>query len=664
MTNKQSIICAVLLAVAGPSGAVTLVEDGQPRAAIITPDTLSPAARLAARILRDHIRQISGATLPIEKESAVSGAPAKARAWVLVGEGGRVGELGLSSAKLGPGGMVLHAKGDVLALFGTDARTPTDPDGTRYAVTTFLEDKLGVRWLWPGELGKVVPEAATIRVEDFHREFTPRLAQRKIRDAHYNDRLEAGLKNLGFTAEDYNRRRGEAEKTVSESGDWFGWHRLGGTMNLSSGHAFGHLWEKYHQEHPGWFALQFDGTRDQSRNPERARLCKSNPELIAAIAREKVEEFSKKPGLLGASLSPNDGSANSFCTCPKCEALDAPDAPKVTLWGVGRDGKRTGIPHPSLTDRMVWFWNAIAEQVAKAHPERLLTADAYSVYSTPPVKRELHPNLIVRFVPASYLDETRRRDTVRDWDAWAKAAKRVFYRPNLLLQGRRQGVPVVYVHKFAEDFRRFAHNRMLGTDFDSCAQYWAAHGLNYYVVARLNWDPDADVDDIVGDYCRAGFGPAARTVRAYFNRLEAVTDEIALEQATRREKLTPDQLAEERKQEVTFGADGHPYTPAVLDELGGLLARACAEAAGDEAVRRRIGFLEVAVRWMRVESRAQAMLAARDTADKAAARKRLDERRVLMREIFERHHLALNVAMISWGEDAGWKALGWKPPRQ
>jgi hypothetical protein len=435
-------------------------------------------------------------------------------------------------------------------------------------------------------------------------------------------------------------------------------------MNLNSGHAFGHLWEKHHKEHPDWFALQFDGTRDQSRNPERARLCKSNPDLIAAIARDKIEQLNRNGRLLGASLSPNDGSVNSFCTCPKCEALDAPDAPKVTLWGIGKDGKRVGIPHPSLTDRMVWFWNAIAEQVAKAHPDRLLTVDAYSIYSTPPVKRELHPNLIVRFVPASYLDETRRRDAVRDWDAWAKAAKRIFYRPNLLLQGRRQGTPLVYVHKFAEDFRRFAHNRMMGTDFDACAHYWAAHGLNYYVVARLNWDPDAKVDAIVDDYCRAGFGPAAKTVRAYFDRLEAITNEIAAKQATRREQLTAEQLAEERKKEVVFNVAGHPYAQAVLDELGGLLKKAREEAAGDAIVRRRIEFLEVAVRWMRVESRSHAMLVARDTADRVAAKRLLDERRALMREIFEQHHLALNVAMLSWGEDGGWKALGWKPPRK
>ena len=220
----------------------------------------------------------------------------------------------------------------MLALFGTDARTPSDPHGTRYAVTTFLEDKLGVRYLWPGELGKVVPRRETITVADFQHRFTPKLAQRRIRSMGYHDRLQVGLDRLGFTKEDYERLRADAQRTQAESPDWFGWHRLGGTLNMSGGHAFGHLWAKYGKDHPDWFALQPDGSRDQSNNPDRARLCVSNPDLIAAIAREKIEELNKNPNLLGVSIAPNDGGRPTFCTCPKCEALDSAKGRKVLLW--------------------------------------------------------------------------------------------------------------------------------------------------------------------------------------------------------------------------------------------------------------------------------------------------------------------------------------------
>jgi hypothetical protein len=635
------VVALVLLATtcATPGRAATLVEKGQPRAVIILPERPSPAAEGAARVLRDHLRQMSGAELPIRREDQVTGSPSKDQAWVLVGEGKLTEKLGLTSKDLGPGGIVLSARGQVLALFGADARTPADPDGTRYAVTTFLEDRLGVRYLWPSELGKVVPHRETIVVADFEQRFAPRLAQRRIRSMPHHDRIQVGLDRLGFTKGDYERLRAEAERTRAESPDWFAWHRLGGTLNLASGHAFGHLWAKYGKEHPEWFALQPDGSRDQSRSPDRARLCKSNPDLIAAIAREKIEELNRNPALLGVSLGPNDGGRTTFCTCPKCEALDSPRGRKVLLWDFSK-GPRRDFEHVSLTDRMVYFWNAVAERVAKVHPDKLLVVDAYSVYAAPPVERKLHPNLVVRFASLGYYDDDYRQESLRDWEGWSKAARRIYFRPNLMLAGRRDGMPLLYLHKFGQDFRYLAGHGMTGTDFDSCCHHWATQGLNYYVVARLHWDPEQDVDALVGDYCRAGFGPAAGAVRRYFDRLEALMNEAAA-----------------RKGKATA------FRPEALAGLRKELEQARKDAGSDAVIARRVAFLELGLRWTEIEARAHEYLAD-PKADREAARKTLDERFALMREVFEKTPLALNAAYICWGEDALWARGGWEPPRK
>ena len=74
-----------------------------------------------------------------------------------------------------------------------------------------------------------------------------------------------------------------------------------------------------------------------------------------------------------------------------------------------------------------------------------------------------------------------------------------------MLAGRRDGMPLLYVHKFGKDFRYLADHGMMGTDFDSCCHNWATQGLNYYVVARLHWNPEQDVDAIVDDYLPGGF---------------------------------------------------------------------------------------------------------------------------------------------------------------
>jgi hypothetical protein len=619
--------------------AATLVEKGQARAVIIVPEKATPVVQNAARVLQSHIKQMSGAELPIRTEDKITGSPSNAQAWVLVGASKLTEKFGLSSKGLGAGGIVLSAKGNVVAIFGADAPTSTDPHGTAYAVTTFLEDKLGVRYLWPGELGKVVPRKETITVPDFQHRHTPKLAQRRIRSMGYHDRLQVGLDNLSFTKEHYEKRQADARRTQVESPDWFAWHRLGGTLNMNGGHAFGHMWAKYGKEHPEWFALQHDGTRDQSKSPDRSRLCVSNAELIEAVAREKIDELNKNPHLLGVSIGPNDGGRAAFCTCAKCEALDSAKGRKVLLWDFSK-GDRRDFEHVSLTDRMVYFWNAIAEKVTKAHPNRYLVVDAYSVYAAPPVERKLHPNLVVRFASLGYFAEDYRQESLREWDAWSKAAKRIYFRPNLMLAGRRDGMPLIYVHKFAKDFRYLAEHGMMGTDFDSCCHNWATQGLNYYVVARLHWNPEQDVDALIDDYCQAGFGPAAKSVRRYFDGLEALMDEAA---------------DKKEKPATIFHARG-------LAKLRKELEQAQREAGGDAMIAKRVEFLETGLRWTEIEVAAHAFLADPEKANKAAAKKILDERYILMRQIFWNTPLAVNVAYISWGEDGLWSRLGWKRP--
>jgi hypothetical protein len=637
-TEVLTVITFVLgIGAAHEAQAITLVENHAARATIVLPEKPSAAALQAAKILQSHLKQISGAELAILSEAKIDAA--QKQPLILLGEGRLTKEHGFTTEGLGAGGFHAEAKGDVLALLGTDMSTPSDYWGTVYATTWLLENKLGVRYLWPGETGKVVPKQATITIADFQFRSTPALAQRQIRSMGYNDRLQAGLDRLHFTQQDFERLRKEGAQTTAETNAWFQWQGLGGTLNILGGHAFEYVWPKYGQEHPDWFALQPNGSREPLA-PSRVRLCKSNPELIAALARDKIAEIEANPNVLGVSLCPNDGGRSTFCTCPKCEALDAPGARKVMLWDMTGKERRS-FEHPALTDRMVYFWNAIAEQVGKVHPDKLFTVEAYSVYATPPVQRTLHPNLVVRFAALSYADEQDRQSARGDWDAWAKMAKRIYFRSNCMLAGRRTGMPLIYVHRFADDFRHFVSTGMMGTDLDSCCHNWATQGLNYYVVARLHSDPNQDVDAMIDDYCRAGFGPAAKTMRRYFDKLESVFTGTSA-----------------RHEDANTG-----FTDAVLDELHKLIAQAASETASDPEAAKRVAFIALGAKWTDIETHAQRLLAAPDKPDPALVKRVLDERYAFMREVFEQQPYALSVAYISWGEDAGWGKIGWSAPK-
>lgn len=651
--SSQSIVLALCsLAIAAPASAagLTLVADGKPQALIVLPDAPSAAAKQAAAVLRDHLREISGATLQIVAEKALgetsvrdgrlAASAQSASAFILVGEGALVGKLGVSSAGVGPGGIRLRTLPNVLALLGPDDKTPSDPSGTLHAVTAFLE-QLGCRYLWPGPSGKVVPRRATIIVSDLCLDYSPKILQRKIRDGHYSDRIQVGLDRLGFTAEQFKRLHQQATRAPTAAPDWYAWNGEGGSLDLRSGHAFGRYWEKYGKEHPQWFAMQPNGSRDQSLAGDRARLCKTNPELIEQIAREKIEQLKADRLHHSASLAPNDGGRMTFCMCPECKKLDPPEGRKIQLQYHDTSGARPEtkfFEYVSLTDRMIHFYNAVTERVVNECPDALLVADAYSAYSSPPLRAKLHPSVVIRFVPMTYLDEAQRKQDLADWDAWAAAASKIYFRPNCLLAGRREGTLLVYVRRMAEDLRYLAGHHMMATDFDSCAHNWATQGLNYYALVRLLWNPELSADAIIDDYCRSGFGRAAEPVKQYFLRVQELTDQIA-----------------QRKLHVT-----EPFTPEVTAALRQLLDKAKQLAAGDEAILARVAFLRQGLEFTDLQARAYRLTTQQGPVERAQVKQLLEQRAQCMRTIFQENHLAVNVAYVVWGEGFPWRKLGWQ----
>lgn len=625
---------------------IELTKSGEARAIIVTASSPSSAAKTGAKILSDHVFQISGARLKIVTEDKLK-SDATLPHHILVGKSDSAEKLGIDAESLKPGEIIIQTFPNAIVLLGNDDPESTDPDGTRYAVCTFLENSLGVRFLWPGELGKVVPKQADLSVPKIDLRFAPILLQRKIRmGSSFTDRMERGGEQLGITKEDYDKKLPEARATKSFDSGWSSWHRLGGSLQLASGHSFGDAWKKWGKDHPEWFAMAPNGSRDQSSSASRARLCVSNSDLIEAVAKDRIATINKT-GQTSISIGPNDGGTTSFCVCPECEALDAPTDRKIELIDFSPGADRRKFEHVPLTDRYIYFWNKIAERVTEVHPDVWLTADAYSAYSAPPVKAKLHPNIAIRYVGVTYLNEERRHQGLADWDAWAKAASKIYFRSNLLLAGRREGTPVVYVHKLADDFKKLAPNRMIGTDLDSCMHNWATQGLNYYVMSKLLWDPDLDVDELIDDYCRSGFGAGAESVKQYFLLLEELTNQIAEGESAVTDPFTPDVVADLR-------AHLEKADKATKDEPGSN-ARVAFLRTGLEYTDAYTEIFRINKEWEKTGGRLTPEM-------KVRFEVALDRNWELSRKIFEEKLLAVNVTNVAWGSWGYFKRFQWKSP--
>ena len=508
------LFCAIV-AFGHRGNAATIVKDGKPYSAIIIPEKTDPGVRLAAEELRKYIMKISGARLPIYDEESFS---LERFRWInpiftaiYLGPTKAAKAIGIDAKKLKSEEFRIKVTPKDIYIVGGEKRlciTHSKIEAmeysfsrrtTAFAVYDLLEKNLGVRWLWPGELGTVIPKQKTIIIKEQERDDEPFFPVRKFMGGVLCGATRTAALKQGTPLEDYFQR-------YTDTSDWLIRSRCGMSIIIPCAHTFGprKFWEKYHNHHE-WFALQSNGKRlSKPRLADRLRLCYSNPELRAEIVRIKIEDLKNNPDMIAASIGLDDSSPESYCCCEEC--------------------KKYG---PTLTDRVIRFSSDIAAGVAKVFPNRYLTQYAYSDWRNPPVRTKVHPNLIIYYIGVyrqGWLHAENRKKNLKLFDEWAKMVKgKMLYRPNW---SETAGFPVVTISQVAEDLAHFKP-KLIGCWFDCLRGSWAARGLDNYVLAKLLWNPDSDVNALIKDYCRAGFGAGADKVEEYFKLLDQNSRDIA-----------------------------------------------------------------------------------------------------------------------------------------
>jgi hypothetical protein len=320
--------------------------------------------------------------------------------------------------------------------------------------------------------------------------------------------------------------------------------------------------------------MQPNGTRINTN--ERERLCESNPTLWKLAVEEKKKELRANPDLLAVSISENDGGDNEFCSCATCRSWDSPQTQERF-----KADPNLYLHQESdlISDRVYHFYNEVAKLVHKELPDRYVSGYAYSVYQTGPVRDypDHSDNLLIGYVgfdTEEYLNDPARAAQREDWLKWSRLTKHLFLRPNLLLQPI--SLPIIYVHKLAEDLRFMADNGMWGATYGSGNEgNWGTQGLNYYVLAKMLWDPHRDVNEIIDDYCRAAYGPGAEAMKEYYRRAEDLANRIA---ATGKPNRDLDVRIEKARNKLT-----DPYTDSELAKLRACVVESAAAIGSSDA---------------------------------------------------------------------------------
>ena len=516
-----------------------LLYDGKTRAEIVAPRGDAKLTALAKE-LAWHFQKMTGASFDVVEKPSSADTPA----------------IVLFKDEKSLGHTVVRTRGNRLELGG-------GLYGASHAVTYLLES-LGCRYLWPGKLGKVIPKRDRLVAPDVDLDDVAVLKVRELRDYRgMNNKFRDHPGNRGF----------------------FSWHGVSNERDLDGayrwGHYFADYYQRYFKDHPDWFALQPNGSREQdlSERPDRPQLCLSSWGLAYQTASNIVEVFRRSPNMRAHSVCMPDGGSPSECMCRSCRLLDPVNAPPARF-RVTEPWHRY-FDYVSFSDRVMTFNNRVAELVTKEVPYAKLTCYLYSNYVTPPCKVRPHPAMILITDCGNYVD-AKRFDWARDNIGACGKYGNMFFWGTCALWGFRCAVPQNFSRRLFEDMEAFKANGLQGIDFDCQYDRWASYGMVYYVAAKAQLNLErVDYDALLDDYCEKGFGKAAPAVKRYYLALEEVQEKAA--------------RAENPIVAYVQGLDA--------DRFEGILSDGERLASGDEEVTARLRFMKKIWPFARLEKK-------------------------------------------------------------
>ncbi len=426
---------------------------------IVLPAFPTVSEQKAGQVLQKYLLEISGTALPV-----ISASASVSDYEILIGQNERLGEIGagINFNTLDEDGFLIRTIGNRLVIAGGSDK------GALYGVYSFLETYLGCRMYSPTV--KIIPKKSSINLGAISDLQIPVF---KFRDTHYKVAWDTEYSD--WHKQDHDAKGGKPD-----------WGRFV--------HTYAELVppDIYFASHPEYYSL-VKGKRLPTQ------LCLSNTEVFEIAVQSLRKLIAQNPAARYWSVSQNDN--HDYCTCEKCKGID----------------DREGSPSGSI----VSFANKVAEQF----PDKIISTLAYEYGRHAPKNLKPLDNVnimlcsIEAFRHKPLTEDSNSASFVKDVEDWGKIAKDiivwdyVIQFPNLIS-------PFPNLHVLQPNIQFFAKhgvnamfeqgNREVGGEFAA---------LRTYLICKLLWNPDQNVDSLMNDFLNGYYGAAGKHIRQYIDEL-------------------------------------------------------------------------------------------------------------------------------------------------
>lgn len=492
---------------------IKLVEDNRSEYVIVVPEKADSITMLAAAKLQEYLRKISSMELPIVKDN--DGYREKS---ILIGNNVHLQKINYesNSAELQSDGFHIKTYDDHLIIVGGNGK------GVLFGVYEFLKKYIGCRKY--SKSVEYIPKLNDIIIESIDDKQVPVIVHREL---HMPDAFDQDYADWH-----YLKSRWEREK---EWGLWV--------------HTFDDFVppEKYFDEHPEYFA-EVNGSRVSN-----TQLCLTNDDVFRIVCEELKKRMTEKPEAKTWSVSQNDTFGP--CQCEKCRALDE--------------------KYSGYSGSLIDFVNRVAAEF----PDKVISTLAYQYTRSAPsgITPADNVNIVLCTIECnrseSIATDARSADFRKDIIDWGKLTDNILIW-DYVVQFKSLISPFPNFHVLQPNLKFFVDNNAfmmfqqgsgsLKSDFNE---------MKSYIIAKLLWNPDADVNSITHEFLEGYYGKAAPFINEYF-------------------QLYHKKLIDSEEELIIYG---YPYnginsylTPELIDEYISIFDRAEEAVKDDPEILNRV----------------------------------------------------------------------------
>ncbi|HIG48671.1 MAG TPA: DUF4838 domain-containing protein [candidate division Zixibacteria bacterium] len=445
-----------------------LVQDNSARAVIVTEDDPSGEMRKAAGVLIEYVEKSTGARLALQHK----GDTRSTDVIIHVGLDTYTTDVMPFLLDTDEDGFVIQTVDDShLVIAGPTQR------GTEYGVYTFLERFVGIRWLLPGSDGEHVPKRTDLTIPSI------RIREEPV----FLSRTQPGLSTPDQQLWGRRQRLHERFKGAT--------------------HTIQNLFPpaKYAKSHPEFFPL-INGERYLSPKGWDWHPCFTAEGLAEEAAKIIKDYFRRHPEETSHSIGISDGAVHCECaTC--CRSAE--------------HGQKNWLGMRHVSEQYFRWANRVAELVTEEFPNKWLGCLAYSNVFQAPSNVRVHPRVVVfhTYDRHKWIHPDLEQEGHRLADEWREACPNMAWYDYTFGQGFM--VPRIYFHHMG-DVYRYAGILDLKAITAESVHNWA-EGPKSYLLAKLQWNPDLDVDALLTDWYECAVGiDAAPYLSAYYELWEDI----------------------------------------------------------------------------------------------------------------------------------------------